>query len=99
MSKSLSRLLAAMTCAASLSVYANEGSDSGRPLQGKHHKTPQVAIDACKGLAEKASCQFTGRNNDTISGACSLPPPNAETATLACLPHHPSKDTQARPAQ
>jgi hypothetical protein len=52
MSKSLSRLLAAMTCAAALSVYANEDANLRRPLQGKHLRPSQVATDASTGLAE-----------------------------------------------
>lgn len=88
MSKSLSRLLATMTCAASLSVYATENTDSRRPLQGKPHTPPQVAIDACKGLAEKDTCQFNGRDNEVVAGVCSLPPPDSETITLSCRPNH-----------
>jgi len=95
MSKSLSRLLAAMTCAASLSVYAADDSDSRRPLQGKHHAPPQAAVDACKGLAEKDSCQFSGRDNETVAGVCSLPPPDADATTLSCRPNHKPKDSGA----
>ena len=99
MSKSLSRLLAAMTCAASLSVYAADDADSRRPIQGKHHAPPQVAIDACKDLAEKDTCQFNGRENEVVAGVCSLPPPNAEATALACHPnHHPKDSSEAPPA-
>lgn len=97
MSKSLSRLLAAMTCAASLSVYAADESDSRKPLQGKPHAPPQVAIDACKGLAEKDSCQFNGRNNEMVAGVCALPPPDAATTTLTCRPNHRPKDSASAP--
>lgn len=97
MSKSLSRLLAAMTCAASLSVYAADDSDSRRPIQGKHHAPPQVAIDACKGLAEKDTCQFNGRDNEVVAGVCSLPPPNTEATSLSCRPNHRPKDSSASP--
>ena len=97
MSKSLSRLLAAMTCAASLSVYAADDSDSQRRPQGKHRVPPQVAIDACKGLAEKDTCQFNRRDNEVIAGVCSLPPPNAETTALACRPNHRPKDSSEAP--
>lgn len=96
MSKSLSRLLAAMTCAASLSVYATDDSDSRRPLQGK--VPPPAAIDACKGLAEKDTCQFNGRDNELVSGVCSLPPPNAEAGTLSCRPNHQPKGSSTTPA-
>jgi hypothetical protein len=95
MSKSLSRLLAAMTCAASLSVYATDDSDSRRPLQGKHHAPPQAAVDACKGLAEKDSCQFSRRDHETVAGRCSLPPRGADATTLSCRPNHKPKDSGA----
>lgn len=96
MSKSLSRLLAAMTCAASLSVYATDESDSRKPLQGKH-TPPQAALDACKGLAEKDRCQFNGRNNEIVAGVCALPPPNAESITLSCRPDRHPKDSSSAP--
>ncbi len=96
MSKSLSRLLAAMTCAASLSVYATDASDSRRPLQGK--APPQVAIDACKGLAEKDTCKFNGRDNEIVAGVCSLPPPNVEATGLSCRPNHRVNDASTAPA-
>jgi hypothetical protein len=100
MSKSLSRLLAAMTCAASLSVYAAEDSDSRRPPQGKPHAPSQVAIDACKGLAEKDSCQFNGRDNETVDGVCAMPPPNGETTALSCRPNHrPNHSTGDAPPE
>ena len=57
MKRNLSRLLAAMTCAASLSVYAANDADTTRPIKGKH-TPPQAAIDACKNQVEKATCQF-----------------------------------------
>ena len=94
MSKSLSRLLAAMTCAASLSVYATEDTDSRKSHQNKPHTPPQVALDACKGLTAKDTCQFNGRNNEMITGVCSLPPPNAESTALSCRPNHRPKDVQ-----
>lgn len=97
MSKSLSRLLAAMTCAASLSVYATDGSNSRKPLQSKPHAPPQVAVDACKGLAEKDTCQFNGRNDELVTGVCTLPPPNAEATTLSCRPNHRLKDSSTAP--
>ncbi len=95
MSKSLSRLLAAMTCAASLSVYAADDNDSRKPLQGK--APPQAAIDACKGLTEKDSCQFTARDNQEIDGVCSLPPKNSEVSTLACRPNQHLKELPRAP--
>src|SRR3954471_3673196 len=98
MTRSLSRLLTAMTCAASLSVYAAyaaDESDTRRPPQGKPHAPPQAAIDACKGLTEKTTCQFNGRNNEAVNGTCALPPPNAESTELSCRPERRGKDDHA----
>lgn len=85
MSKSLSRLLAAMTCAASLSVYATEDTDKMHDGHKRHHP-PQAAFDACKNSTESATCQFTGRENQTISGTCATPPNAEEKSTLVCKP-------------
>ena len=88
MSKSLSRLLAAMTCAASLSVYAVDQE----PAEGKHHKLPQAALDACKDQAEKATCQFTGRDNETVTGVCTTPRHKDSEASLICRPEHRDRE-------
>ena len=88
MSKSLSRLLAAMTCAASLSVYAADQEAT----ENKHHKPPQAALDACKDQAEKSTCQFTGRNNETVTGTCKTPRNNDSDASLVCRPEHRDRD-------
>ena len=92
MSKRISRLLAAMTCAASLSVYATEDSDSRKPL-GKLHTPSQIAIDSCKGFSEKDTCQFNGQNNESVAGICSLPSPHSETTALSCRPNQHLKDS------
>jgi len=92
MSKRMSRLLAAMTCAASLSVYATEDSDSRKPL-GKLHTPPQIAVDACKGLSEKESGKFNGGNNETVAGTCSLPSPNSEITALSFRTNRHLKDS------
>lgn len=93
MSKSLSRLLAAMTCAASLSVYA---ANENEPPRGgdKPHRPPQAALDACKNSTESATCQFIGRNNETVSGTCAVPRNSEDKSTLVCRPEH--KDWQPK---
>jgi len=85
MSKSLSRLLAAMTCAASLSVYAADDADTKRG-GNKPHQPPQVALDACKNSTESATCQFTGRDNEAVSGICTAPRNSEDKSTLVCRP-------------
>ncbi len=86
MSSRISRLLAAMTCAASLSVYAAEGTE---PQGGdRPHRPPQAAFDACKNSTESATCQFTGRNNEAVSGTCVTPRNSEEKSTLVCRPDH-----------
>lgn len=87
MSKSLSRLLAAMTCAASLSVYAANETQPPRGNDKPHHP-PQAALDACKNSTESATCQFTGRNSETVAGTCVVPRKSEDKATLVCRPAH-----------
>ncbi|GGY81001.1 hypothetical protein GCM10011613_27570 [Cellvibrio zantedeschiae] len=85
MSNRMSRLLAAMTCAASLSVYAaeepNQPGGNDRPRQ-----PPQAALDACKNSVESATCQFTGRDNEIVSGTCKAPRHSENKSPLACRP-------------
>ncbi|RYY73205.1 MAG: hypothetical protein EOO52_19140 [Gammaproteobacteria bacterium] len=83
-------MLAAMTCAASLSVYAAYETDARKPPQGK--APPQAAIDACKGLTEKDSCQFTEPDNPEVAGTCFLAPQHSEMTVLACRPNQHPKD-------
>lgn len=93
MSKSLSRLLAAMTCAASLSVYAANEGDQHRSGD-KPRQPPQAALDACKNSTESATCQFTGRDNETVSGTCKAPRNSEDKSTLICRPDR--KDWQPK---
>lgn len=87
MSSRISRLLAAMTCAASLSVYAAD--ETNQPPGGdRPHRPPQVALDACKNSTENATCQFTGRDNETVSGTCVAQRNNEDKSTLVCRPDH-----------
>jgi len=83
MSKRLSRILAAMTCAASLSVYA---ADSDSQQHRGYKQPPQAALDACKNSTESATCQFTGPNNETVSGTCAAPRNSEDKSTLVCRP-------------
>jgi len=87
MSNRISRLLAAMTCAASLSVYATE--DANHPRGGdRPHQPPQAALDACKNSTESATCQFTAPNNENVSGTCKAPRNSEDKSTLVCRPDH-----------
>lgn len=43
---------------------------------------PPEALSACESQAEDASCSFTGRHGETLSGSCLATP----DATLACRP-------------
>jgi len=51
--------------------------------QQNGRKPSQAAIDACANLAENSSCSFIGRNQNTVSGSCSVPPGSSQ---LACKP-------------
>jgi len=46
------------------SIKCNHARDRGRT-------PPQEAIDACRGLSENATCEFT-TPQDTLSGTCTL---------------------------
>ena len=81
----ISRLLAAMTCAASLSVYAADESSQQRGGE-RSHQPPQAALDACKNSTESATCQFSGPSNGTVSGTCKLPRSSENKSTLVCRP-------------
>lgn len=86
MSSRISRLLAAMTCAASLSVYAAD--EPTQPHGGdRPHQPPKAALDACKNSTESATCQFTGRDNETVSGTCAVPHSSEDKSTLVCRPN------------
>ena len=76
-------------------VYAAEKQ---RPLRDERaFGPPEEALLACKGLNENDACAFAGRNDELISGVCSLPPPHAQDiTTLACrpdqMPDHPDME-------
>lgn len=74
----------------SLLAVADDG-EGQRQHEGKR-QPPQVAIDACKNLTEKATCTFTGRNGEQMSGVCMLPPADSGNTTLACRPERGHKD-------
>jgi hypothetical protein len=56
---------------------------------------PPEAINACKGKASGAACEFTGRRGESLAGTCFSPPPrpagsagdsHSNAASLACRP-------------
>jgi hypothetical protein len=75
---------------------ANEHNGSGMNAQGPggqggengpRRGPPQAAIDACKGKAAGVQCSFIGRNNQTRSGTCFVPPSGGQGGIpLACRP-------------
>lgn len=46
-----------------------DGPPGGQP-DGRPHGPPPEAIAACKGKAEGAKAQFTGRRGELVSGTC-----------------------------
>lgn len=62
-----------------LSVYSQEG----KPESGGHPKPPKEALDACVGKTAGASCEFSGRNQEKVTGTCFQPNTNLP---LACRP-------------
>lgn len=77
----------------------SSSEDGQRPPRGG---PPPEAVAACKGKASGASCSFSGRQNETVSGTCdspSGPPPGSSNTSnssssstasvLACRPSGP----------
>lgn len=77
----------------------SSSEDGQRPPRGG---PPAEAIAACKGKASGASCSFTGRQNETVSGSCDSPPgpppgssnsssssSSSTASVLACRPSGP----------
>ena len=60
----------------------SQNGEQGSGQQRGRRLSP-AAIDACANLAENASCSFIGRNQNTVSGACVVPPSSSQ---LACRP-------------
>jgi hypothetical protein len=85
-------VLMSLTLLGSCSLLAFAEDGEGQHSHKGKHQPPQVAIDACKNLTEKASCTFTGRNGEQMNGVCMLPPSEAGSSTLACRPEHNHKD-------
>jgi len=54
----------------------SQGTPGGqdRPAGQRPPGPPAEAIAACQGKASGATCSFTGRRNDTVSGTCFAPP-------------------------
>ncbi|PZX12716.1 hypothetical protein [Celeribacter halophilus] len=50
---------------------------------GQQQRPPSEAMDACSGKSSGASCSFSGRDGESMSGTCSSPDSNAP---LACTP-------------
>ena len=62
--------------------------DAGKaPPREPGKSPPPEAMDACRGRAEGAACNFTGLRGEALDGTC-FRPPNAPagSATLACRP-------------
>ena len=55
---------------------------SGASGQNGPPPPPQAAVDACQSLSSGASCSFTGKNGDSVSGTCGGP----DGKPLACIP-------------
>jgi len=94
--KNLSSFIcAAILCASAIPALAASSEDS-QQHSGKRHMPPPEAIEACKGLSEKDTCQFNGRNNELVSGVCNTPrhatENSSETATLVCHPKRGDRD-------
>ena len=71
----------------SLVVFSNSSFAEGRQKgqrDGQKNGPPPEAIEACSNVAEGASCQFTGRHGEELTGICFIPSEGENT--LACKP-------------
>ena len=60
-------------------ALAGEGKKHG------HRGPPAQAIEACADSSVDQACEFVGRQGDTVSGTCFVPP-RGDSETLACKP-------------
>jgi hypothetical protein len=69
-------------------------SSQGAPQGGHRHGPPPEALAACAGKAAGATCGFTGRRNEALTGTCFAPPRREDAGAtqgalpLACRPSH-----------
>jgi len=78
-------------------AQAQPTDGGGAPPRGG---PPAESVAACKGKTSGASCSFTGRQNETLSGTCDSPPDgppgnsssssSGTSTVLACRPARPS---------
>ena len=61
----------------------NKGG-KGPPSDAGKGAPPREAMDACNGKAEGATCSFSGRQGEALSGTCFVPP--GGNMPLACRP-------------
>ena len=61
------------------SAFAQQGPDANVP----RHGPPPEAIAACKGKASGATCSFTGRQNESLTGTCFSPPAGGPPPTAS----------------
>lgn len=50
---------------------------------GRRHGPPPEAIDACQGKASGATCSFTDREGESLTGTCFAPPARANASGQA----------------
>jgi hypothetical protein len=69
-----------------------QGGNGGEQRRGP----PPEAIDACKGKAASATCTFTNREGEKMTGTCFAPPAKAgdqtESRPMACRPDRGGKN-------
>lgn len=79
--------------------FAQAGGGQGGPGGAeKRRGPPPEAVDACKGKAADAVCNFTDREGEKLTGTCFAPPPRPDDAgkgsserPLACRPDRGGK--------
>jgi hypothetical protein len=92
-------LVFAAALSTSISSFSQPAGGQGGPGGGEHRRgPPPEAVDACKGKAAGAVCNFTDREGEKLTGTCFAPPPRQDDAgkgtsekPLACRPDRGGK--------
>ena len=93
MSLSALSLLYLLTANQAVAANVQEGAENGYRPDRPRRMPPQVAVEACQGLAAGTHCQFTARHGERLAGECFIAPDDQ----LACKPEGHDRLMKHRP--
>jgi hypothetical protein len=67
-----------------LGILLSISSQDGPPKEGEHPRPPKESLEACAKKSSGSSCEFTGKNNEKVTGTCFQP---NTSLPLACRPN------------